>query len=181
MCVWGRESVCECVCEGERDLRCLDFLGTKTSSHSVEQLFSFFLHLHPPQKMQQLAEFVTRHLLFSLFFAFSSLFHQQKKKNCCCRSNIVQVEQFTAFFVCSYFDQNQDQEAEIHTSQKYIWHVSEWRNWISATLWEWLLVLSYLITEQLFLHCGEYTELLLLIRNCSHRGFKLKSAGNLKN
>lgn len=109
--------MCECVCEGERDLRCLDFLGTKTSSHSVEQLFSFFLHLHPPQKMQQLAEFVTRHLLFSLFFAFSSLFHQQKK-NCCCRSNIVQVERFTAFFVCSYFDQNQDQEAEIHTSQK---------------------------------------------------------------
>lgn len=109
--------MCECVCEGERDLRCLDFLGTKTSSHSVEQLFSFFCTF-TPQKMQQLAEFVTRHLLFSLFFAFSSLFHQQKKKNCCCRSNIVQVEQFTAFFVCSYFDQNQDQEAEIHTSQK---------------------------------------------------------------
>lgn len=106
-----------CVCEGERDLRCLDFLGTKTSSHSVEQLFSFFCTF-TPQKMQQLAEFVTRHLLFSLFFAFSSLFHQQKKKNCCCRSNIVQVERFTAFFVCSYFDQNQDQEAEIHTSQK---------------------------------------------------------------
>lgn len=109
--------MCECVCEGERDLRCLDFLGTKTSSHSVEQLFSFFCTF-TPQKMQQLAEFVTRHLSFSLFFAFSSLFHQQKKKNCCCRSNIVQVEQFTAFFVCSYFDQNQDQEAEIHTSQK---------------------------------------------------------------
>lgn len=109
--------MCECVCEGERDLRCLDFLGTKTSSHSVEQLFSFFCTF-TPQKMQQLAEFVTRHLLFSLFFAFSSLFHQQKKKNCCCRSNIVQVERFTAFFVCSYFDQNQDQEAEIHTSQK---------------------------------------------------------------
>lgn len=106
-----------CVCEGERDLRCLGFLGTKTSSHSVEQLFSFFCTF-TPQKMQQLAEFVTRHLLFSLFFAFSSLFHQQKKKNCCCRSNIVQVERFTAFFVCSYFDQNQDQEAEIHTSQK---------------------------------------------------------------
>lgn len=180
MCV--RERVCVWMCVWGRERFKMSWLSwNKNQLSFCWAALQFFFAPAPPQKMQQLAEFVTRHLLFSLFFAFSSLFHQQKKKNCCCRSNIVQVEQFTAFFVCSYFDQNQDQEAEIHTSQKYIWHVSEWRNWISATLWEWLLVLSYLITEQLFLHCGEYTELLLLIRNCSHRGFKLKSAGNLKN
>lgn len=111
--------MCECVCEGERDLRCLDFLGTKTSSHSVEQLFSFFLHLHPPPQKNAAACRVCYQtfiifFIFCIFFTFSPA----EKKNCCCRSNIVQVEQFTAFFVCSYFDQNQDQEAEIHTSQK---------------------------------------------------------------
>lgn len=117
MCV--RERVCVWMCVWGRERFKMSWLSwNKNQLSFCWAALQFFFAPAPPQKMQQLAEFVTRHLLFSLFFAFSSLFHQQKKKNCCCRSNIVQVERFTAFFVCSYFDQNQDQEAEIHTSQK---------------------------------------------------------------
>lgn len=80
MCVWGRESVCECVCEGERDLRCLDFLGTKTSSHSVEQLFSFFCTFTPPRKCSSLQSLLPDIYYFLYFLHFLHFFTSRKKR-----------------------------------------------------------------------------------------------------
>lgn len=80
MCVWGRECVCECVCEGERDLRCLDFLGTKTSSHSVEQLFSFFCTFTPPENAAACRVCYQTFIIFFIFCIFFTFSPAEKKE-----------------------------------------------------------------------------------------------------
>lgn len=80
MCVWGRESVCECVCEGERDLRCLGFLGTKTSSHSVEQLFSFFCTFTPPENAAACRVCYQTFIIFFIFCIFFTFSPAEKKE-----------------------------------------------------------------------------------------------------
>ena len=90
MCV-REERVCLCVCVcvyvWGRDLRCLDFLGTKSSSHFVQQLWSFFFFFFFTFTSTKNAAacrvcYQTFIYLFLFFlFAFCSLFHQQGKKN----------------------------------------------------------------------------------------------------
>lgn len=80
MCVRERVCVWMCVCEGERDLRCLDFLGTKTSSHSVEQLFSFFCTFTPPRKCSSLQSLLPDIYYFLYFLHFLHFFTSRKKE-----------------------------------------------------------------------------------------------------